>query len=100
MAVAGGSGGLGRALVDAFKNSPYKPMILARQVKIKHPLTVPTTDSKKANSELESETGVPVFQANYADQDLLVKLLEENKVDTVISTISDYDVPPLTNSDY
>lgn len=32
VAIAGGSGGLGRTLVDALKNSTYKPLVLARQV--------------------------------------------------------------------
>ncbi|PVI03450.1 NAD(P)-binding protein [Periconia macrospinosa] len=72
--IAGGTGGLGRALVDALKNSPHKPIVLARQ----------------ANPELETQIGVPVLQAPYSDQDAFVKLLEEHKIDTIISTISNY----------
>ncbi|KAJ4360048.1 uncharacterized protein N0V89_000607 [Didymosphaeria variabile] len=75
VAVAGGSGGLGRALVDALKKSTYKSIILARQV----------------NPSLENAIGVPVLQADYSDQDSLVQLLESHKIDTVISCISNYD---------
>lgn len=91
VAIAGGSGGLGRALVDALKDSPYKPVVLARQVKHFRNFGLTATDLNKANPELESQIGVPVLQATYSDQDALVKLLEDNKIDTVISTISNYD---------
>ncbi|KAF2443021.1 NAD(P)-binding protein [Karstenula rhodostoma CBS 690.94] len=75
VAIAGGSGALGRALVDALKNSAYKPLILARQV----------------NQALESDFGVPVLQADYSSQDSLVQLLESHNIDTVISCITNYD---------
>ncbi|KAL1592305.1 hypothetical protein SLS60_011382 [Paraconiothyrium brasiliense] len=75
VAVAGGSGALGRALVDALNNSPYIPLVLGRQ----------------ANLSLENAIGVPVLQADYSDQNSLVRLLECHKVDTVISCISNYD---------
>ncbi|KAJ4291662.1 hypothetical protein N0V90_009557 [Kalmusia sp. IMI 367209] len=76
IAIAGGSGGLGRALVDALKSSDtYKPLVLAR----------------KANPVLGKEIGVPILQAEYSNPDSLVQLLEQHKIDTVISTITNYD---------
>jgi nucleoside-diphosphate-sugar epimerase len=36
VAVAGGSGGLGRAIIDALKaSSKYEPLILSRKVRLK-----------------------------------------------------------------
>ncbi|OAG01466.1 NAD(P)-binding protein [Paraphaeosphaeria sporulosa] len=75
VAIAGGSGALGRTLVDALKNSAYKPLILARQ----------------SNQALEGDIGVPVLQADYSNQDLLVQLFESHKIDTVVSCITNYD---------
>ncbi|KAF1976170.1 NAD(P)-binding protein [Bimuria novae-zelandiae CBS 107.79] len=81
VAIAGGSGGLGRALVNALKKSTYTPLILARKV----------TLFRIANAPLEEELGVPVLQANYSDLDSLVQLLGSHNIDTVVSTISNYD---------
>ncbi|KAF2692136.1 NAD(P)-binding protein [Lentithecium fluviatile CBS 122367] len=82
VAIAGGSGGLGRAVVDALKmDSRYEPIILAR----------------KTNPVLQNDVGVPVLQADYSDPDSLVQLLEDNKIDTVISTIAGLDQAPEVN---
>ncbi|KAF2676089.1 NAD(P)-binding protein [Lentithecium fluviatile CBS 122367] len=83
IAVAGGSHGLGRAIVDGLKaDGRYEVVILGR----------------KANPELEKETGARVLAADYTNTDALVKLLEENKIDTVITTLNaGMDITPETN---
>ncbi|KAL2686753.1 hypothetical protein Neosp_004295 [[Neocosmospora] mangrovei] len=82
VAVAGGSGGIGRALVDAITSrGKHKVKILSR----------------KADDHLAKQTGVSVLVVNYADVDGLTKVLEENNIDTVISalfTLPVAGVPP------
>ncbi|KAF2193702.1 NAD(P)-binding protein [Zopfia rhizophila CBS 207.26] len=71
IAVPGGSGSFGRAIVDALKaDNRYEPLILGR----------------KENPKLEQETGVRIVAADYSNIDSLIKIFEDNKVDTVIST--------------
>ncbi|KAF3011158.1 hypothetical protein E8E13_011507 [Curvularia kusanoi] len=73
VAVAGGSGGLGRAIVDALKaDGSYDVVILAR----------------KSNPKLELETGARVLAADYSNPDSLLALFEENKIWTVVSTLN------------
>ncbi|KAI9148771.1 nmra-like family [Paramyrothecium foliicola] len=73
IAVAGGTGGIGRAVVEA---------IVARgahQVKIL---------GRKANDSLAAELGVPILTVDYSDVASLTKLFEAENIDTVISTLS------------
>ncbi|KAF1957217.1 NAD(P)-binding protein [Byssothecium circinans] len=73
IAVAGGSGGLGRAIVDALRASgEYDVVVLSRSL----------------NSTLEKETGARVLAADYTKPAELVKLLEDNKVSTVIASLA------------
>ncbi|KAF2643610.1 NAD(P)-binding protein [Massarina eburnea CBS 473.64] len=73
IAVAGGSGGLGRAIVDALKTSAkYDVVILSR----------------KTNPKIESETGARVLATDYANVESVVQVLEENKVYAVIATLT------------
>ncbi|SPO06379.1 uncharacterized protein DNG_09068 [Cephalotrichum gorgonifer] len=73
VAVAGGTGGVGRTLVDA---------ILASG---KHDLKIL---SRKANPELEAELKTPIIAVDYADVEGLARVLEENNVHTVISALN------------
>jgi ABC-type phosphate/phosphonate transport system substrate-binding protein len=48
---------------------------------------------RKANPVLEKELGVPIVVVDYADIQAVVKILEENNVDTVISAINMLSAP-------
>ncbi|KAF5006971.1 hypothetical protein FDECE_6687 [Fusarium decemcellulare] len=85
VAIPGGTGGIGRALVEA---------IVARgkhQVKIL---------GRKPNDDLAKELGTPIIVVDYNDVASLTKVLEDNKVDTVVSALSsmpDQGTPPEVN---
>ncbi|KAF2465617.1 NAD(P)-binding protein [Lindgomyces ingoldianus] len=88
IAVAGGSGGLGRALVERLKASgQYTVLVLARQ----------------KNPELEQHFGIRVVAADYSNTDSLVRLqrgqqlLEDQQIDTVISAINPRGPSPELN---
>jgi nucleoside-diphosphate-sugar epimerase len=77
VAVPGGTGNLGRTIVEA---------ILAtgkHQVKIL---------SRKPNPALEAEIGAPILGVDYSDVDAIVKVLEDNTIDTVISGIAMHSI--------
>ncbi|CAG9942748.1 unnamed protein product [Clonostachys rosea f. rosea IK726] len=72
IAVAGGTGQMGRAVVDALiASGKHKTIILSR----------------KENPALEKELGVPIIAVDYNNVPAVTKALEDNNVDTVISTI-------------
>ncbi|KAF2186054.1 NAD(P)-binding protein [Zopfia rhizophila CBS 207.26] len=70
--VAGGTRGIGRAIVEAIKSHG------------KHTVKI---FSRSANPALAAETGCEIITVDYNDIDGLTSALEENKVDTVISTL-------------
>ncbi|KAH7153502.1 hypothetical protein EDB81DRAFT_932079 [Dactylonectria macrodidyma] len=72
IAVAGGTGGIGRALVDAITSRGK------HEVKIL---------SRKANDSLAKEIGVPVIAVDYSDVEELTRVFEKNNIDTVISAL-------------
>ncbi|KAJ9416826.1 hypothetical protein QL093DRAFT_2580907 [Fusarium oxysporum] len=73
VAVAGGSRGLGRAIVEAIlADNKYHVFILSRQT----------------SEEGEKEIGARVLQVDYSDIDNIKTLLEHHKIDTVISALS------------
>ncbi|KAL2265997.1 hypothetical protein VTJ83DRAFT_5349 [Remersonia thermophila] len=72
IAVAGGAGKLGRAIVDA---------LLARG---KHTVFVL---SRQASEAKEKEIGARILAAPYDNVDALTSLLEDNKIELVISTL-------------
>ncbi|KAF7544105.1 hypothetical protein G7Z17_g10214 [Cylindrodendrum hubeiense] len=82
VAVAGGTGGVGRALVEA---------IIARG---KHEVKIL---SRKSNDTLSAEIGAPIIVVDYTSVDGLKDVIEENGFDTVISALStmpEEGVPP------
>ncbi|KAF2874389.1 hypothetical protein BDV95DRAFT_331579 [Massariosphaeria phaeospora] len=83
VAVAGGTDGLGRGIVEALKaGGQYEIVVLSR----------------KTNPELEKKLGVRVLAADYSSPDALVELLEKNKIWAILSTISSaIDTLPETN---
>ncbi|EWY85942.1 hypothetical protein FOYG_10609 [Fusarium oxysporum NRRL 32931] len=73
VAVAGGSRGLGRAIVEAIlADNKYHVFILSRQT----------------SEEGEKEIGARFLQVDYSDIDNIKTLLEHHKIDTVISALS------------
>ncbi|KAI8680826.1 NAD(P)-bd-dom domain-containing protein [Fusarium sp. Ph1] len=70
--VAGGTGSIGRAIVEALaEQGKFDVIVLGR----------------RANAELEALLGARVIATDYGNVDGLVSILEENKVDTVISAL-------------
>ncbi|PLB35797.1 NAD(P)-binding protein [Aspergillus candidus] len=76
IAVAGGTGNLGRAIVEALRDTTSHSV---------HVLT------RKPDDDLAKELGVPLLLADYANVASLTTLLESNKIDTIVSTVSVLD---------
>ncbi|OQD68919.1 hypothetical protein PENPOL_c002G01935 [Penicillium polonicum] len=73
VAVAGGTGGVGRALVEAFASSgKHEVYILAR----------------KANPDLQKEIGVPIIPVDYSNIEETTKTLEDNHIHTLVSAVT------------
>jgi len=90
VAVAGGTGGLGRMMVDALVAAgKHEVKILARKVRIQalNTFLLPLTLAQP-NPSIEKELGVSVLAVNYDDVPGLTKTLEDNNIHTVISTIT------------
>ncbi|OHW91810.1 NmrA-like family protein [Colletotrichum incanum] len=73
IAVAGGTGNVGRTLVEA---------IVATG---KHDVRIL---SRKANPDLEKKLGAPIIVVDYANVEATTKALEDNNIHTVISAIT------------
>ncbi|SPJ78877.1 uncharacterized protein FTOL_07268 [Fusarium torulosum] len=72
IAVAGGTGGVGRAIIDALNaTGKFEVVILSR----------------KPSKEKEQEFGSRIVTVDYENIPGLAKVLEENKIGTVISTL-------------
>ena len=92
IAVAGGTGGLGRAIVDALvSEGKHTTFVLGREVYtpgnrytdyISDYHLLQTSESK------EKEIGNCILALNYGDIDTLVAVLETNKIEVVISTLN------------
>ncbi|KAH7397153.1 hypothetical protein BKA66DRAFT_453736 [Pyrenochaeta sp. MPI-SDFR-AT-0127] len=85
VAVAGGTGGVGRALVEAIHaRQKHEVMILSRQ----------------KNDALANDLNIPIIVVDYSSVEGLKKVFEEQKIHTVISallTIPGEGVPPEVN---
>ncbi|KAH9211997.1 hypothetical protein DL95DRAFT_525412 [Leptodontidium sp. 2 PMI_412] len=73
VAIAGGTGGVGRAIVDAFKDQTTHKFIVL---------------SRKENPELEAQLNVPIIKIDYSNPSSVQKTLNEHQVHTVISAVS------------
>lgn len=82
IAVAGGTRGIGRAIAEAI-NSEGK-----YQVKIL---------SRTETPDIETATGIQVIAVDYDNIEALKKVLNDNLVDTVISTLFVTDSTPQSN---
>ncbi|VUC30003.1 unnamed protein product [Clonostachys rosea] len=85
IAVAGGTGGVGRALVEAIvARGKHDVKILSRNAShaAKHSRLL------KANDAAAVEIGVPIVVVDYGSFESLTNVFEENNFDTVISALS------------
>ncbi|KAH7302982.1 hypothetical protein B0I35DRAFT_447459 [Stachybotrys elegans] len=74
IAVAGGTGSLGRAIVDALHaTAKFTVIVFSRQ---------------EVSEEKQKEIGARVISVDYTDAAGLVEVLEKNRIDTVISTMA------------
>ncbi|KXJ85568.1 hypothetical protein Micbo1qcDRAFT_198786 [Microdochium bolleyi] len=73
VAVAGGSGGLGRTIVEGIKARGNHEVVVL---------------SRKANPTLEAERGVRFIPIDYSDIEAATRVLEEHNIHTVISALS------------
>ncbi|KAH7110618.1 hypothetical protein B0J11DRAFT_620116 [Dendryphion nanum] len=73
VAIAGGTGGVGRAIVDAFKDQTTHKFIVL---------------SRKENPEFEVQFNAPVVKIDYSTPSSVQKTLDEHQVHTVISAVS------------
>jgi NAD(P)-dependent dehydrogenase (short-subunit alcohol dehydrogenase family) len=90
IAVAGGTGKLGRAIVEALvAEGKHKALILSREVRgPRQQLTLVLSNLLLQTSETkEKEIGAPILAVNYNDINALTSVLETNKVEVVISAI-------------
>ncbi|CAH0003544.1 unnamed protein product [Clonostachys byssicola] len=72
VAVAGGTGNVGRAIVEAIvATGKYEVVILSR----------------KSNPERSAELGVPIIPVDYTDVDALARTLEDRNIHTVVSAL-------------
>ncbi|KAI8278159.1 hypothetical protein K4K60_006490 [Colletotrichum sp. SAR11_57] len=79
IAVAGGTGNVGRTIVEAIVAAgKHEVKILARKMLTK----------AKANPDLEKEVGASIIVVDYANVEATTKALEDNNVHTVISAIN------------
>lgn len=93
VAVAGGTGGIGRSIVDAILASGKHDLkILSRKVQpdIQRPLDPPKLiyPRSKADPDLEAKLKTPIIAVDYSDVEGLTRVLEENNVHTVISAMT------------
>ncbi|KAL6406666.1 hypothetical protein AUP68_09467 [Ilyonectria robusta] len=71
VAIAGGTGGVGRAIVEAIKNDPrHTAVVLSR---------------KSTGAE---DLGLPIVEVDYESVDSLTEVLEKHNINTVISTLA------------
>ena len=94
VAVPGGTGNVGRAIVDAIvATGKHQVKILSRKVPTLPNMSVSDQQWEKltinqANASLEVEIGVPIIPVDFSNVDAIVKVLEEHHIDTVVSAIA------------
>ncbi|KAF2793798.1 NAD(P)-binding protein [Melanomma pulvis-pyrius CBS 109.77] len=78
VAIAGGTGGVGRAVSEAIKSSQHKAIILTRKACMRH----------SSQNEYDEDIGLPIIAVDYDDVDALTKVLEKYQIHTVISALA------------
>lgn len=90
VAVAGGTGGVGKSIVNVLSGCrEFKMIVLSRKVLLAPYLMIYTrtmTDSKKASTSLRNATLVSV---DYQSIEAMASMLESNNVHTVVSALYD-----------
>ncbi|KAJ3548981.1 hypothetical protein NM208_g568 [Fusarium decemcellulare] len=87
VAIAGGTGGLGRAVVEEMKKSHHKTVVFGRQVGLPRDF--------ETSPDLETELGVPVLAIDYGDPAAISRVIDDHQVHTIISVMT---VPGQTSS--
>lgn len=89
VAVAGGTGGVGRTILDALiADSRHQTVVLARKV---YTSSIPRLRRRFANLPQTPEgvaLGCPVIAVDYDDVNALQATLEEHQIHTVISALA------------
>lgn len=92
VAIAGGTGGLGRALVEAIQaRGGHEVLVLTRKViaQVKnHAKMFGKTNVSKDTPGLAKRLGAPVATVDYTDVDSIASVLDEAKVEIVISAVN------------
>ncbi|KAF4341686.1 hypothetical protein FBEOM_4359 [Fusarium beomiforme] len=96
VAVAGGTGGIGSAIVDTLRQSPHhKMIILTRKVRYaaSSDYSSLSKDSYLTDTKIPDVTNVAdtFISVDYSDVDSMAKVLDDNQVHTVISALRVYD---------
>ncbi|KAJ4174225.1 hypothetical protein NW754_004640 [Fusarium falciforme] len=90
--VAGGTGSIGRAVVEAIKaTGKHQVKILGRKVSLyvlESNLHERHIDLRQSNPTIEADVGVPIVVVDYTNVDSLKDALESNQIDVVISTLN------------
>jgi nucleoside-diphosphate-sugar epimerase len=88
VAVAGGTGAVGRSIVEAFiSQGKHEVIVLSRTVCHIWFGTRCRANSRKVDAVKEKELGVRFVATGYRDVEILIKILEDNNVHTVISAL-------------
>ncbi|KAI1324805.1 NAD(P)-binding protein [Xylariaceae sp. FL0255] len=99
--VAGGSAGIGRTIVEELLKNKDKHdvKVLARQACTGFLISLErgnNIENCQLNPELEQAIGAPFVAVDYTDVKSLTKILEDNEIHTVISTLSFKAAPGTT----
>ncbi|KAJ0413066.1 NAD(P)-binding protein [Aspergillus carlsbadensis] len=73
IAVAGGTGKLGRAIVEALRDTTSHSVYIL---------------TRKVDDDQAKELGIPLLLADYSNVESLTNVLESNKINTIISAVS------------
>jgi uncharacterized protein YbjT (DUF2867 family) len=90
IAVAGGTGAVGRSIVEAFiSQGKHEVIVLSRTVcQILGSTFHCRANSQKADAAKEKELGVQLIATDYEDVAVLTKIFEDNNVHTIISALN------------
>lgn len=88
VAVSGGTASLGRAITEAIVAlGKYKVIVLSRKVHNIPQGIMFFPNLPQENPELEKALGARIVPVDYSSVSSIVEVLEENKIDTLVSAI-------------
>jgi predicted dinucleotide-binding enzyme len=92
VAVIGGTGSVGKTIVDAFlAEGTHEVITITRKVRVPPLISSPETCILINIQVPEGKSAAKVLAVDYTNVEQLTKTLEENNIHTVISTIVMYD---------